>query len=212
MQATVAKIEKGQHRRALAQVGRLARALGISWQWLLTGRHVPGFELPDLAIELQHLGIVDLLVAEARVPGAFRPPEQLLAWVLGGDLPDPRIVEAVPVVLAWNTLAPPLLEAYARAHDLRAAHRLAWLADVALTIDKNYGFPGGLQAPLVLEDFVKGISPSKAPDSLGRPALNGKTPPVSKRWNVTYAGGLDTFHQRAQHLHSLRIERGACPP
>jgi hypothetical protein len=57
------------------------------------------------------------------VPGAFRPPEQIVAWAIRGDHPDPRIVEALPAVFAWNRWNEHLLTGCARAdgaNDRRA--------------------------------------------------------------------------------------------
>jgi hypothetical protein len=97
-----------------------------------------------------------------------------------------------------------LLEAYGRRHDERAAHRLAWLADVTCTIDTTEGFPGGVEDFVRLEEYVRRIVPPAMPDSLGYPSSDGRLPPVSKRWNITYAADLATFRRRAEHLRSLR--------
>jgi hypothetical protein len=186
----------------------LARELGVPIQWLLTGTHRPGPELRDVAVELRHLGVVDLFVPDARVPGAFRPPEQLVARILSGRSPDPRLVEAVPAVLAWNAWDGRLLEAYALTYDARAAHRIAWLAEVTLTLHRSRPFPGGVAEPLVLQRYVESTPRPEEPDDLGRPALAEPVPPVSRRWNVTYAATLSTFEERARQLNSLRLKEG----
>jgi transcriptional regulator with XRE-family HTH domain len=203
-QSDVSKLERGLRWPSLPQLLRLAHALELPLQWFLTGSTRPPLDSGALGIELLNLGIVDLLIADARVPGAFRPPEQVLAWVVSGDQPDPRLVEAIPAVLAWNPWNPRLLEAYGLTCDARAAHRLGWLADVALTIHRVRRFPGGFAEPLRVAEFMNRMVPSPSPDSLGHPAVCEVLPPVSKRWNITYAASLETFRARAKHLQELR--------
>lgn len=208
-QSDISKIESGERCPTLAQLVRFGKELGTSLQWFLTGHNRPGFDLRDVAIELRHLGVADLFIPDARVPGAFRPPEQILASVISGDLPEPRILEALPAVLAWNAWKEPLLTAYGRAHDPRAAPRLAWLADIALTIHKAQGFPGGFVDPLALSRFVRRTKPRPSPDDLGRPAAHAdELPAVSRRWNISYAADLASFQRRASHLLSLRLDEG----
>jgi transcriptional regulator with XRE-family HTH domain len=208
-QSDISKIESGERYPTPPQIARFARELGIPLQWFLTGHNRPGLELRDLAIELRHLGVVDLLVADAQVPGAFRPPEQIVASVLQGDSPDPRIVEALPAVLAWNGWNEHLLLAYARTNDRRVVSRLAWLVDVALTIHRGQGFPGGFVEPLPLSKFVRRARPRPQADDLGRPAgRDDELPPVSRRWHIRYAADLATFQHRASHLISLQINEG----
>ncbi|HEV3260859.1 MAG TPA: hypothetical protein VG013_28665 [Gemmataceae bacterium] len=122
-------------------------------------------------------------------------------------MPDPRIVEALPAVFAWNTWNEHLLTAYARASDHRVVSRLAWLADVGLTIHQARRFPGGFLDPLPLFRFLRRTKPRPKPDDLGRPALSDEElPPVSRRWNIRYAADLERFHDRASHLLSLRTD------
>ena len=83
----------------------------------MTGTLRPGNELNALAPELHVLGVVDLLFARGAVPGAFRAPEATVALALSGNSPDPRIVEAIPAVLAWNPWNAYLLDAYGRSYD-----------------------------------------------------------------------------------------------
>jgi transcriptional regulator with XRE-family HTH domain len=209
-QSDISKIEAGERWPTPLQLARFARTLGIALQWFLTGQNWPGLELRDVAIELQWLGAVDLFVPDARVPGAFRPPEQVVACAVSGDLPGPRIVEALPAVLAWNSWNEHLLTAYARSQERRAASRLAWLADIALTIHKAHGFPGGLVDPESLSRFVRRTQARPVPDDLGRPAPGEENlPPVSRRWNILYAADLAQFHARASHLLTLRSEEGS---
>jgi transcriptional regulator with XRE-family HTH domain len=203
-QSDVSKTEKGLRWPSLPQLLRLAGALQMPLQWFLTGEPRPSLDFRDMAIELHSLGITDLVLADARVPGAFRPPEQVLAWVVCGDRPDPRIVEAVPAVLAWNSWNPRLLEAYGFTYDPCAAHRLGWLADMALTIHRAQRFPGGFAEPLRVAEFMNRMVPPGVPDSLGHPAVDEQLPPVSQRWNVTYAATLETSRQRASQLQESR--------
>jgi transcriptional regulator with XRE-family HTH domain len=206
-QSDISKIESGDRCPLPSQLARLARELGVALQWFLTGQNRPGFELRDVAIELRHLGVVDLFVPDAQVPGAYRPPEQIVAWAVHGDMPDPRLVEALPAVLAWNPWNERLLTAYARVNDPRAASRLAWLADIALTIHRGEGFPGGFVDPSPLSRFRMRTKPRPQPDDLGHPAASDEElPPVSRRWNIRYAADLERFHSRARRLHALRTE------
>jgi transcriptional regulator with XRE-family HTH domain len=209
-QSDISKIESGERWPSPRQLAQFARALEVPLQWFLTGHNRPGFDLCDIAIELHHFGVADLLVADARVPGAFRPAEQVVACAVSGDLPDPRVVEALPAVFAWNGWNEHLLTAYARSSgDRRVASRLAWLADIALTIYKGERFPGGFVDPVRLSKFVRRTKPYPQPDDLGRPAAGDEElPPVSRRWNIRYAAGLERFRSRASHLVSLRADEG----
>jgi hypothetical protein len=206
----VSRIEQGVVLPTLPQLIRLAHVLAVPLQWFLNGFTVPGEELSAIALELQHLGVVDVLVSNAVVPGAFRPIEQVIALAVSGDQPEPRIIEAVPAVLAWNPWSTTLLKAYSRRSDRRAGFRLAWLADVALTIDRVQGFPGGCPQRRHLEALVKWESARKRflhEDDLGRPATGDLLPPVWKRWKITYDAPLSVFVERARHLQSLLEQR-----
>ena len=61
-------------------------------------------------------------------------------------------------------------------------------------------------------------------DGLGRPMAKAPASPIWKRWRVCHESGLETFQQRASHLHELlsttpaphrairvRGEHGCCP-
>lgn len=207
-QAHISYFERGERQPTLAQLARLAEVLQVSLQWFLSGDNYPGTDWRDLAVELHSLGIVDLWIEKPLVPGAFRPPEQLVALAVSGEQPEPRVVEAIPAVLAWNVWNVRLLEAYGQSYDVRAASRLAWLADVVCTLQAAEGFPGGCKDPLRLAEYVRSVSPSATADSLGYPVSDGRLPPVSRRWNITYAADLATFRRRAEHLHSLRVPPG----
>jgi transcriptional regulator with XRE-family HTH domain len=209
-QARVSRIELGVVLPTLPQLIRLADGLAVPLQWFLNGSTVPGTEVQEVSFELQSLGIVDLLVPHAVVPGAFRPIEQVIALAVRGNQPEPRIIEAVPAVLAWNPWSTTLLKAYSRRSDRRTGFRLAWLADIALTIDRVHGFPGGCPQRRHLEALVKWESARKRflhEDDLGRPATGDVLPPVWKRWKITYDAPLSAFVERARHLQSLLEQR-----
>jgi transcriptional regulator with XRE-family HTH domain len=172
---------------------------------LLPHRDRPEVDLGELAFELRNLGLVDLKVGNTHVPGAFRPPEQVVSLAVVGDEPEPRVIEAIPALLAWNSWSVHLLKAYARTYQVLG--RIAWLADVALTLNKTQGFPGGVLHSRQLARFLRLAKPSATPDNLGRPAGDAALSPVWKRWNITYAGKLADFQERATHLYTLRKER-----
>jgi transcriptional regulator with XRE-family HTH domain len=210
-QPRVSGIEKGEMLPTLPQLIRLARALVVPVQWFLNGSVISGREVPDFALQLQWLGVVDLFVPDAVVPGAFRPTEQVLALAVSGNQPNPRIIEAIPAVLAWNRWSPSRLRAYSRPRASRASIRLAWLADVALTIHQTTGFPGGCPQRKSLESFIGSLSKAKLPlakDDLGRPGEENALPPVSKRWMISYAAPLSAFIERAKHLNLQLEEQG----
>jgi transcriptional regulator with XRE-family HTH domain len=210
-QARISRIEQGLILPTLPQLIRLGRALVVPLQWFLNGSLTPGTELPEIALELHRLGVVDLLVPNGVVPGAFRPAEQVIALAVSGNQPEPRIIEAIPAVLAWNRWSPTTLRANSYRRDLRAGIRLAWLADVALTIHRNDGFPGGCPQRRELERYVwwwsKHPTQPAQEDDLGRPAVGDDLPPVSKRWKIKYDAPLSAFVERARHLQSLREQR-----
>jgi transcriptional regulator with XRE-family HTH domain len=210
-QPRVSGIEKGDVLPTLSQLIRLARALVVPIQWFLSGSVTSGTDVSDVALQLQWLKIADLFVPEDLVPGAFRPTEEALALSVRGNQPNPRIIEAIPAVLAWNRWSPSRLREYSRPRGSKARIRLAWLADVALTIHRTIGFPGGCPQFQTLESFIGSLSRArKLPlrnDDLGRPGDEEKLPPVSKRWHISYDGPLSSFIERARHLNSLLEQR-----
>lgn len=204
-QAQLSFFESGRRWPTLWQLTKLAQVLEVSLEQLLAGnRDRLATGVKDIAFELRNLGIVDLKIGAGPVPASFRPTEQVIALALAGDEPEPRIVEALPAVLAWNPWSLHLLKAYGRDSDRRVPTRLAWLADLTLTIERTQGFPGGVLQSRQLSELLRSEKPGRTPDSLGRPAGKANLPPIWKRWNIAYADGLDQFRQRAKHLHSLR--------
>jgi transcriptional regulator with XRE-family HTH domain len=213
-QAQVSYFELGRRRPTLDQLVRIARSLDVSIEKLIAGCDRPGDGLRDIAIELRHLGLVDLWVDDPIVPGAFRRPEEVIAKAVSGREPDPRILEAIPAALAWNRINPVLLRAYGLTTRPRVTRRLAWLADIALAIDRRGGFPGGCRK----ETLARFTRMTPAPpagsddwDSLGRPTASTPPSPIWKRWRINYDADLAQFEQRARHLDELRGKPGSEP-
>jgi transcriptional regulator with XRE-family HTH domain len=198
--------ETGVRIPRLEHLLRIARALDVPLQRFLSGRNRPGTEVRDLAIELRSLGLVDLWVEAPRVPGAFRRPEEVVALAVSGEEPPARIIEGVPALLAWNRWHGPLLRGFGRATGPRTIYRLAWLAEVALTLERMGGFPGGCPGKPDLEAFVSGTKQPTAArwDSLGKAADEPPALPLWKRWKINYPADLATFRRRAETLASLR--------
>ncbi len=206
-QAQVSYFELGQRRPTLDQLVRIARALDVSLEKLVAGSDRPGDGLRDIAIELRNLGLTDLWVEDPVVPGAFRRSEEVIARAVSGQEPDPRILEAIPAALAWNRINPILLRAFGLTTRPRVTRRLAWLADIALSIDRRGGFPGGCRRePLArFTQMIPAPSPeSDEWDSLGRPMVGAPKSSIWKRWRINYDADLRQFEQRARHLDELR--------
>jgi transcriptional regulator with XRE-family HTH domain len=205
-QARISYFEQGKRVPTLDQLLRLAQALDRPLQWFLTGTDRPGTALKDIIIELRRLGMVDLLVADSRVPGASRPPEEAVSLSLAGASPEPRVVEAIPAVLAWNQWNPALLKAYARSAGRRTLYRLAWLADITLLLDRVHGFPGGCPGNESLTRFLRRVKrpTTKGWDDLGHPLFEPPTLLIWKRWRINYAMNLDEFRSRAEQLAAMR--------
>jgi len=203
------KAESGQYVPNVAEATELARVLKIPWERLISGRDRPFAGLRGIAFELYHLGITDLQIAHPRVPGAFRRPEQVLALALRGDAPDPRIVEAIPFVLARQSFVVPLTLAFADIYDPRIRHRLAWLSQITLALDQSNRLPVAIESERQLSGLVRRARKPDQADSLGHPSRK-KPSPIWARWNITYAGTLDEFHQRAIEV-AKSFERTALP-
>jgi transcriptional regulator with XRE-family HTH domain len=206
-QVQISYFELGRRQPTLDQLLRIAKALDVPIQRLLTGSDRPGEGLAEIAVELRRLGIEDLWVKGAAVPGAFRRPEEVICLALAPREPDPRVVEAIPAVLAWNEINPTLLRAYGVV--TRTTARIAWLADIALAIERQGGFPGGCEEE-PLEQFLKRLTKGpKKPygwDDLGKPTSGPLTSPIWKRWSIRYDASLEQFEQRARLLNNLRAD------
>ena len=86
-----------------------------------------------------------------------------------GDRPEPRIVEALPFVLARRRFNVPLILAFAKIYDPRVRHRLAWLSDVTLALSRLASFPIELRSEKQLSEIIRAGSKPTEPDSLGHP-------------------------------------------
>src|SRR5438094_450432 len=71
--------ETGARTPSLGQLLQIARALDLPLQRFLSGSDRAGSAVRDIAVELRSLGLIDLWVEAARVPGAFRRPEEVVA-------------------------------------------------------------------------------------------------------------------------------------
>jgi transcriptional regulator with XRE-family HTH domain len=203
-QAQVSLFESSRRLPSLSQFVRLAQALDVPLQQLLTGTERPGIELSDIVVELRLLGAADLSVVDARVPGAARRPEEVIALAAAGSRPDPRVVETLPALLSWNAIHPAILRGCAMV--TRTTNRLAWLTEIALAVDRQKGFPGGCRrAPL--ERFLKAVKlpPSASTwDDLGRPGERAPASPIWRRWKICYGATMKDFENRAHTLATYR--------
>jgi transcriptional regulator with XRE-family HTH domain len=195
---SIVRIEAGTLVPRLDETVRLAAALKLPIHRLASGRWRPGSDLRGLAFELFRLGIWDLEVAGALVPGAFRRREQIVAAALKGDRPEPRIVEAMPAVLARHKFDVPLLIAFAHHYDPRIRRRLAWLSDITRTLCELRSFPLEIRSEPQLSKLMQSVKIGE-PDSLGHPG-EGNASPIWRRWKITYAGSLATFKSRIREL------------
>ena len=206
-QAQISYFELGQRRPTLDQLLKIAQALGCSLQKVLSGSNRTGTRLSDIALQLRDLGLVDLWVRDPIVPAAFRASEEVIALAVSGSKPEPRIVEAIPAILAWTETSPILLRAYGVHVRPSVLRRLAWLADITLAIESRGGFPGGCRNDLIAR-FLKTIrvpgDGKAAWDDLGRPSAKPPTSPIWKRWRINYDADLSIFEQRARQLWDLQ--------
>jgi transcriptional regulator with XRE-family HTH domain len=197
----ITRFEGGTAVPSLDEAVRLAKALRIPFELLTNGTWVPAPDLRGIALELNRLGIWDLEVSNPRVPGSFRHAEEVIVLALGGDRPEPRVVEAIPYVLTVRKLRPVLLSAFAEVHDRRVFTRLAWLCDIALALSRKSDYP----APVRFEDQFRSIlalgHKAPEPDSLGHPGT-GPLSPIWRRWNITYAATLDDILRRTLEVHA----------
>jgi transcriptional regulator with XRE-family HTH domain len=212
-QSEISLIESGKRLPTLSQLAALAEHLAVPLQWFINGRVSADYDPAAIALELQYLGIADLLFNRVTVPGAFREPEQILALALRGDAPDPRIIEAIPYVLnsrpwfpfvqdqrSWNRW---LLYAYAQRFDERVLRRLGWLIDIAFLIRFKFPHRVDPESDTALEWVKKQAwqARTQEEDSLGYPSQRpAQLPAVHKRWRITYATTVDAFVERAKRV------------
>ncbi len=208
-QGEISAFESGRRHPTLAQLTELARCLDVPLQWFITGSLEPAANPADWKCELRYWGLYDLAVEGLRVPGAFRPLEQLLTVVLKGDLVPKNIVESMPYLLATNRWRSRLLLAYAReAGDARVLGRLGWLADVTRSLHKAGQLVEAQAQAAPLLTITKKATKSEKSDSLGHPAADWSTVPVvNMRWNITYTASADQFKLRVEQLRKLRPVR-----
>jgi putative transcriptional regulator len=207
----VTYFETGARTPDLDHLLRLARALELPVQRFLSGTNRPGYTWEELAFELKALGLIDLWVTAPRVPGAFHRPEDVIATLVGAPVVEPRVLEALPAVLAWNKWHAPLLYGYALWLGDATVRRLAWLGDVTLAIDRSAGFPGGCPGRRDLETFLNLVRPPAGIgewDGFGHPVPAAPRSPVWRRWRVGYPAALNTFRQRAVRLSELHAAEG----
>jgi transcriptional regulator with XRE-family HTH domain len=211
-QGEISAFESSRRQPTLAQITQLARSLDVPLQWFISGSSEPALQTTgDLTLEMRFWGVLDLEGAEARVPGAFRPFEQLLAQMLRGDVVSPQLVESVPYLLATVPWRSTLVLAFTRtSDDQRVGARIGWLADVARSLNRTGGLAEAEARRPALQTLARKTAGAKAdrPDSLGHPATDWSVvPAVYRRWNVTYAGSLESFKKRCEVLRSLRPVR-----
>lgn len=206
-QGEISAFESGRRHPTLAQLTELARSLGISLQWFITGTLEPSAATPaELQYELRHWGIYDLPLDAVKVPGAFRPVEQLIVLILKGDQIPKLIIESMPYLLAVTRWRSRLLLAFARdAGDSRVLARLGWLADITRSLHKAGHLAEAQAQRAALLTLTKKATKATRQDSLGHPAGDFDTVPViSTRWNISYAANMDSFKKRAEQLRALR--------
>jgi transcriptional regulator with XRE-family HTH domain len=189
------RAEAGRYRLRLDESVRLAAVLKISLSELVYGRARPGKNLSGIAVELFHLGLGDLFVSNAEAPGAFRRPEEIVVLAVAGDRPEPRVVEAMPMVLATQSLRLSLVNGFVRLHDQRCGPRLSWLAEVTTALSRRPTFPMEIRNAGSLERLAAAWGRAAQPDSLGHPATRVASP-IWRRRNITYAATLDNFLAR----------------
>ncbi len=197
----IVRMEAGETIPRLDEALCLAGALKVPLEWLTAGRKFPRPDLKGIAVELHHLGIRDLEVSDAHVPGSFRHGEEVLVIALSGDRPEPRIVEAIPFLLARLRFRASLATAFAEYYDRRVRTRLAWLCDITLALSRLSTMPVSVESEANLKSLIKKGVKAAEPDSLGYPS-SGKLPPIWRRWNITYAGTMDDFLRRTIEVHT----------
>ncbi|WP_088253438.1 helix-turn-helix domain-containing protein [Fimbriiglobus ruber] len=202
----IVRTEAGESVPDINEVVALAKALKVPLSKLVNARWRPEKGLKGIGLELWRLGIRDLEVSDAEVPGSFRRKEEVLVLAVAGTRPNPRIVEAMPYVLGSNVFDPTLLLAFAKNIDPRARRRLAWLADFTLVLRGAVTpFPSTSDSGYCLEklvSMVKKPGPKVSFDNLGYPG-DAPFPVVWRRWKMSYGGRREEFVTRAGTLAAM---------
>lgn len=206
-QGEISAFESGRRHPTLAQLTELARSLDAPLQWFISGTLEPAAVTnADWRCELRYWGVSDLPLEGAKVPGAFRPIEQLLTLILKGDQVARMLVESMPYLLATTPWRSRLMLAYAReTGDVRVRSRLGWLADITRSLHKAGHLPEAQSRRGALLTLTKKTTKGDKQDSLGSPAGDFDTLPViSNRWNMSFAGSVEQFKTRVEQLRALR--------
>ncbi len=120
---------------------------------------------------------------------------------LSGERPEPRVVEAVPFLLARHKFRASLTAAFAKYHDKRVRTRLAWLSEITTALSRSSAMPLSVESETSLKSLIAQGVKGTDPDSLGHPAT-GKLSPIWHRWNITYAGTIDDFLRRTIEVYT----------
>ncbi|MFO0813354.1 MAG: helix-turn-helix transcriptional regulator [Gemmatales bacterium] len=208
-QGEISAFESGRRLPTLAQLTEIARSLDAPLQWFITGTVEPASGLADLVPELRYYGLADLPTEKARVPGAFRPLEQLICLAIRGDNVPKQLIESMPYLLATTRWKSRLVLAYAReVADGRVGTRLGWLADVTRSLFKAGHLPEADGQKGALLTLTKKTSKGDKPDSLGHPAADWATvPAINMRWNMTYVATAEQFKERVIALRAMQPVR-----
>ncbi len=195
----VGRAELGQYVPRFDETVRLAAALKLSLSELAYDRPRPSNHLRGFAIELYQLGICDLEVSGVEAPGSLRRPEEVVVLAVRGDRPEPRVIEAMPLVLARQRLRSFMLDAFVKLYDIRVGPRLGWLCELTLSLARHPSFPVELRSQAKLEILSKKWGRSADTDSLGHPTST-TVPPIWKRRNISYAGRPEDFMLRTREV------------
>lgn len=209
-QGEISAFESGRRHPTLAQLTELARSLDVPLQWFISGTLEGAVgTLAELTVELRYWGIRDLPMQDIRIPGAFRPVEQLICLAIRGDAVPRLIVESMPYLLATVKWKSRLITAYAReVGDSRVLTRLGWLADITRSLYKAGQLAEAANQRGALNTLSKKATKGEKADSLGHPASDWATVPVvNMRWNMTYASNMDDFKKRVEQLRALKPVR-----
>jgi transcriptional regulator with XRE-family HTH domain len=197
----IVRMEAGLTVPRLDEAVRIAEVLKTPLSWFTSTWTFPRPDLRGIAIELHSLGIRDLAVANPEVPGSFRHREEVLALAVSGDQPEPRVIEAIPFLLARHKFRASLVAAFARYHDRRVRGRIAWLSSITLALSRLGSLPFPIESEIHLSALIRRGAKSREPDSLGHPG-EGRLPPIWRRWNITYAGTMQDFLRRSIEVHA----------